>query len=204
MAGRTAKLKVPYHGKLYTFHELSDLTGVLQSTLYTRWMRGYREDDLVTEKKSDATRSHAIVFMYKGRKMTFAELEKESGIRRQTLYTRWTNGARDDYLTRPIDAHTGTLSKYITDVDGKVIRQFEFQKKYGIGNTMIRTMKLKHWTATELLQHVKYHLDPKAIIYYQGHNYTVHEFGQLFNLDPSIVRARWEQGFRDDDLTRPN
>lgn len=204
LAGRTAKLKVPYHGKLYTFHELSDLTGILATTLYTRWSRGYREDDLVCQKKPGAINSQAIVFLHKGKKTTFAQLSKESGINRQTLYTRWMNGARDEYLTRPVNAQTGKMSKYITDIDGKVIRQFEFQRKYHIGNTMIRTMKRKHWTSTELLEHVQAELDPKQIIEYQGHRYTVAEFGQLFNLDQSVVRARWEQGFRGDDLSRPD
>lgn len=205
LAGRTAKLKVPYHGKLYTFHELSDLTGILMTTLYTRWSRGYREDDLVCQNhKSGAINSQAMVFLYKGEEMTFTELAKRSGLNRHTLYVRWMNGARDDELTRPVDTRTGTQSRYITDIDGTVIRQFEFQRKYNIGNTMIRTMRRKHWTTTELLEHVQADLDPKQIIEYQGHRYTVAEFGQLFNLDQSVVRARWEQGFRGDDLSRPD
>lgn len=175
------------------------------TTLYTRWSRGYREDDLVCQNhKSGAINSQAMVFLYKGEEMTFTELAKRSGLNRHTLYVRWMNGARDDELTRPVDTRTGTRSRYITDIDGAVIRQFEFQRKYNIGNTMIRTMRRKNWTTTELLEHVQADLDPKQIIEYQGHRYTVAEFGQLFNLDQSVVRARWEQGFRGDDLSRPD
>lgn len=194
-----------YHNKEYTFPEFSRLMQIPTSTLYSRWDRGYREDDLVskTKFKSPATKAKKLIVC--GKETTLNDLSLSTGIAKSTLRHRWENGDRDEALLRePNLSNLGTANVWVIDVDGQRIRRYQFLNKYDLPGWVIGTLiREKKMTASEVLEYMHKRVDTHAIIEYQNHHYTVREFARHFNLDADVVRARWEQGLRGDDLSRP-
>lgn len=194
-----------YHQKTYTFPEFSRLMKIPTSTLYSRWDRGYREDDLVskTKFKSPATKAKKIIVC--GEETTLNDLALSTGIAKSTLRHRWENGDRDEELLRePNLSNLRSANVYVIDIGGQRIRRYQFLNKYGLPGWVMGTLiREKHMTASEVLEYMHKKIDTHAFIEYQGHHFTAREFARHFNLDPDVVRARWKQGLRGDDLSRP-
>lgn len=82
---RLSSKKYEYNGKLYTISELSEMSGISDNTLFSRFERG-----MSVKSAIETPVFSPKLYEYNGKKYTLNELAKKAGIPQATLHTRLT------------------------------------------------------------------------------------------------------------------
>ena len=105
MAKEPEKIKV--NGKMYTFRELSEMSGKSVTALRDRHRRGLRDDELIAEERSipkakkwdeQMGRKKQIVF---GRILSLSAIAEAYNIKNETVYRRYNKGLRGEDIVYP-------------------------------------------------------------------------------------------------------
>ena len=99
--------KIEVNGEMYTFRQLSEMTGISTTALRCRYRNGLRDDELInTErvvskpKKWDEQmgRKKQIVF---GRILSLSAIAEAYNIKNETVYRRYNKGLRGEDIVYP-------------------------------------------------------------------------------------------------------
>ena len=99
--------KIEVNGKMYTFRELSEMSGISPTGLRDRYRNGLRDDELInTErivskpKKWDEQMGRKKQEIF-GNIMSLNTIAFAYGIKKETVYKRYNNGLRGEDIVYP-------------------------------------------------------------------------------------------------------
>lgn len=100
-------IKIEVNGKMYTYKQLSEISGLSMQALYYRYKKGLRNDELISKarivaesKKYDEQmgRKKQLVF---GRILSLSAIAEAYNIKNEVVYERYADGLRGEDIVYP-------------------------------------------------------------------------------------------------------
>ena len=100
-------IKIEVNGKMYTYKQLSEISGLSMQALYYRYKKGLRDDELISKarivsepKKYDEQmgRKKQLVF---GRILSLSAIAEAYNIKNEIVYERYNSGLRGEDIVYP-------------------------------------------------------------------------------------------------------
>ncbi len=99
-------VKVTYKGKTLDVYAWSVITGITSHSIKARLLRGWSVEDTLTRPKGYRPKTRAVLYPFKGKKLSLSNISQLCGIKESTLYMRLANGwSMKDATTRPVQVH---------------------------------------------------------------------------------------------------
>ena len=191
---------VDYYGDQVTIPELSSITGINDTTLRYRYDKGYRGEELWTEKikhyqrKKVISQKAKIYVEYDGEKVSLYELSKKIGIDYVFLWRRYSKGVRGSQLFQE-----SMKKEILVDYEGEKINLKELSSRTGIGYSTLH----RRYRSGDYGKELWRNLQSEKEIDYQGKIVTLNELSKITNISYDTLLHRYSSGDRGEDLWRP-
>lgn len=147
---------IRYKDDMYTFDQLSKISGIDAGTLRTRYRNGCRNTSLTRPLRGTGNKK---VIEFKGKHYTYGALAKEFGLTSELISQRYRKGWRDDKLVSPMQKNkssnfkSGRTSKALkVDFYGEKITVKEAHIRTGLSEYTLRKRYKKGFRGDKLFK----------------------------------------------------
>ena len=195
--------KVNVHGKIMTIAEAARKYNLRDTTIYTRYARGVRGDDLVKPSHPYNEKFYTGVKDDNGKEiMTMGNLSRYSGIHPATLFKRYEKGWRGEKLVSNPHKSNYPTGVYDPDTQEEITSLPEIANRFNMADgTIYRRYFDFGLRGQDLVSPLSHHRDQHTEVY----DTNINELGiaNIANISKASVNTLWtrySRGNRGDRL----
>ena len=192
---RTNNLIIEYKGKEYMVYQLSEMSGINESTIYYRLKNGWTVEDILL----NPVNFYYIYLEHEGVKKTLSDWEKESKIGAETLKKRMELGwSSYDILNTPIEPCNIATESMVYDREEKTLK--EWSKIVGVEYRTLWKRYNNGWSPYEVLYGRK-RLNKISRVKLEFNNEIkeLHEWSHDTGYSKRSMIDRYKKGYNDTD-----
>ena len=128
---------------------------------------------------------------YKGMLLTFDELAMRTGIKRETIKSRYYKGYRGNDLGRK---NLNMLRKNVYEIEGLKMTGKDIERYYGVDPRLVSKRYYKGWRGRELIEGKG---KQSISVYVNGIKYnSLNELARAYGISDTLVKQRYREGYR--------
>lgn len=187
-------IQLTYKSETHCISEWSKISGVSATTIRRRYHKGWPPEKCL--QPIQQCKSHPkLKLTYNGETHYLSEWAEKTGIRYQTIRTRYNKGlTAKECLKQPLKRHP--LPKIV--YAGCSLTFQQWAKKLGIDVTIIRSRYYKGWSPKEcLFGRKRLSWSPKKIIEitYNGETHGVYGWASILHIQTNTIYNRYYRGW---------